>query len=156
MQKRIRPDFTLPAPVREILMENMNSISVLILFLSLWPFSGGKTYHMTADSSVPAASGIVSVHRGGANRNTELDIKVSNLARPANLATPGNVYIVWLRPNGQAPASQGALRVNKNLDGELKATTTSKDCEVFITAEQSATATAPTGAQVLHTHITLE
>ncbi len=78
----------------------MNSISVLILFLSLWPFSGGKTYHMTADSSVPAASGIVSVHRGGANRNTELDIKVSNLARPANLASPGNVYIVWLRPNG--------------------------------------------------------
>jgi hypothetical protein len=134
----------------------MNILSVLILFLSLWPFSGGKTYHMTPDSSVPAASGIVSVHRGGANRNTELDIKVSNLARPANLASPENVYIVWIRPNGQAPASQGALRVNKNLDGELKTATTSKDCEVFITAEQSATATAPTGAQVLHTHITLE
>jgi hypothetical protein len=134
----------------------MNSISVLVLFLFLWPFSGSKTYHMTADSSVPAASGDVSVHRGGANQNTELDIKVSNLARPASLASPGNVYIVWLRPNDQAPANQGALRVNKNLDGELKAATTSKDCEVFITAEQSATATAPTGTQVLHAHITLE
>jgi hypothetical protein len=134
----------------------MNSISVLILFFSMWPFSGSKTYPMTADSSVPAASGDVSVHRGGANRNTELDIKVSNLARPANLASPGNVYIVWLQPNNQAAANQGALRVNKNLDGELKAATTSKDCEVFITAEQSATATAPTGLQVLHTHITLD
>jgi hypothetical protein len=134
----------------------MNSISVLVLFFFLWPFSGTKTYHMTADRSVPAASGVVNVHRGGANRNTELDIKVSNLARPASLSSPGNVYILWLRPNGQAPANQGALRVNKNLDGELKVATTSTDCDVFITAEQSATATAPAGSQVLHTHITLE
>jgi hypothetical protein len=134
----------------------MNSISVLILFLFVWPFSGSKSYQMIAARSVPAASGQVSVHRGGANHNTELDIKVSNLARPASLPSPGNVYIVWLRPNDQAPANQGALRVNKNLDGELKAATTSKDCDVFITAEQSATATAPTGTEVLHAHITLE
>lgn len=104
----------------------MNSISVLVVALFLWPFSGSKTYHMTADRSVAAASGDVSVHRGGANRNTELDIKVANLARPASLASPGNVYIVWLRPNNQAAANQGALRVNNNLDGELKVATTSK------------------------------
>jgi hypothetical protein len=133
----------------------MKGISVLVLFLFVWPFSSGKTYHMVASRSVPAASGIVSVKKGSPNHNTELDIKISNLADPSMLAPPANVYILWVRPIGGAAANEGAIRVNKHLDGELKTVTTSKNCDVFITAEQSATVTSPEGPEVLQAHITL-
>lgn len=134
----------------------MNTVTVLVLFLFVWPFSSSKTYHMTASSSIPAASGVVTVKKGGQNRNTELDVKVSNLARPANLPQSANVYIVWVRPSGETAVNEGAIRVNKNLDGELKTATTSKNCDVFITAEQSATATSPEGPQLLQAHISIE
>lgn len=134
----------------------MNSVLVLGLFLFLWPFSSGKTYHMTASRSVPAASGTVSVHKSNPNRNTELDIKVSNLARPSSLVPPETVYVVWVRPGDGAAVNEGALRVDNNLDGQLKAVTTLKNCDVFITAEQSATITAPAGPEVLRTHISLD
>jgi len=134
----------------------MKSIFVLVLFLFVWPFSSGKTYHMVASSSVPAASGIVSVKKGNPNLNTELDIKVTNLAAPSNLTPPANVYILWVRPIGGAAVNEGAIRVNKNLDGELKTVTTLKNCDVFITAEQSATVTSPEGPEVLQTHITMK
>jgi hypothetical protein len=133
----------------------MKSISVLVLFLFVWPFSSGKTYHMIASSIVPAASGTVKLENGNPNHNTSLDIKVSNLAPPTRLPTPANVYIVWIRPIGGTAANEGALRVDKHLDGELKIVTTSKNCDVFITAEQSATVTAPDGQEILHTHVTL-
>ncbi|MHB1795900.1 MAG: hypothetical protein ACYCPO_13125 [Acidobacteriaceae bacterium] len=136
--------------------ENMKSISVLVLLLFAWPFSSGKTYHMTTSSSIPAASGVVTVKKSGQNHNTELDVKVSNLARPANLAQSANVYILWVRPSDGAAVNAGAIRVNKNLDGELKTATTSKNCDVFITAEQRATVTSPEGPELLQTHITLD
>lgn len=131
----------------------MKSISILVLFLFVWPFSSGKTYHMIASNTVPAASGIVDVKKGSPNRNTEMDIKVSNLAPPAKLTPAANVYIVWVRPIGGAAVNAGAIRMNKNLDGELKTVTTSKNCDVFITAEQSTTVTSPEGPEVLQTHV---
>ena len=134
----------------------MQIISVLALFLFVWPFSSSKTFHMTASSSIPAASGLVTVNKSGQNRNTQLDVKVSNLAKPANLAEAANVYILWIRPSGGAAVNEGAIRVNKNLDGELKTATTSKNCDVFITAEQSATATSPQGQELLHANITID
>ena len=134
----------------------MKIISVLALFLFVWPFSSGKTYHMTASGSVPAASGVVTAKQGSQNHNTELNVKVSNLARPANLSEAANVYILWVRPSGGAAVNEGAIRVNKNLDGELKTATTSKNCDVFITAEQSATVTSPEGQQLLHANITID
>lgn len=126
-----------------------------MLFLAIWPFSSGETYHMTASQSLPAASGTVKVDKGGHNQNTQLDVKVANLAKPVNLTPPANVYILWVRPNGGSAINEGAIRVNNNLDGELKVVTTLKSCDVFITAEQSPTATSPDGINVLQTHISV-
>ncbi|HET9100692.1 MAG TPA: hypothetical protein VFN62_09900 [Acidobacteriaceae bacterium] len=134
----------------------MKAISVLVLFLFVWPFSSGKTFHMVASSAVPAASGTVTVKKGSPNRNTDLDIKVSNLAPPSKLSPAANVYILWVRPIGGAAANEGAIRTNQNLDGELNTATTSKNVDVFITAEQSATVTSPEGQEVLKAHITRE
>ena len=133
----------------------MKTLLFLALFLFIWPFSsGGKTYQMSASSMVPAASGSVEAKTDHSNVN--LDIKVSHLAKPANLVPPSTVYLVWVRPDGEAAIKQGALHVDDDLNGELKVVTTSKNFEVLITAEKSVTATAPMGPDVLRTHVKVE
>ncbi len=131
----------------------MNSTLVMALFLFLWPFASAKTYHMKASNSVPAATGTVTVQKNSNNGNTRLDIKVNNLANPSSLTPPEDVYIVWIRPNDGTATKKGAIRLDKHLNGELKVITVSKNFDVFITAEQSASVTEPSGAEVLDTHV---
>lgn len=133
----------------------MKSLLFLALCLLIWPFSsGGKTYHMSASSMVPAASGTVEAKTD--HHNVKLDIKVSNLAKPANLAPAASVYLVWVRPNGEAAIKKGSIHIDNDLNGELKVVTTSKNFEVMITAEKSVTESAPMGPDVLRTHVTIQ
>ncbi|MGB6874710.1 MAG: anti-sigma factor [Candidatus Acidiferrales bacterium] len=131
----------------------MKSLLAVALMLAIWPMSSGKKYHMTADNSVPAASGVVDVQTDKSNGNMKLDIKVANLAQPSNLTPTENVYVVWIRPSGENAHKQGTLGVDGDLKGELKVITTSKNFDVFITAEQSGSVTEPSGVEVLQTHV---
>lgn len=97
--------------------------------------------------------GTVRAYRDKDNKNTVLDIKVKHLARPSTLTPSASKYLVWIRPNGGDALKQGAIGVDKNLSGELKVETVSKDMDVFITAEQSESVTVPSSTEVLHTHI---
>jgi hypothetical protein len=134
---------------------SMFQLAAIALF-AIWPFSGGKDYPMTADPSVPAASGTVHVQKDKGNGNTKLDIKVKNLARPSSLNPPATAYIVWVRPNGGEAVKEGSIGVDgKNLDGELHVVTVSKDFDVFITPEQSTTVTTPSSMEVLRTHVSI-
>jgi hypothetical protein len=131
----------------------MNLSIVIAMFLMIWPISSGKVFQMTASSMVPAAMGTVRAYRDKDNKNTVLDIKVKHLARPSTLTPSASKYLVWIRPNGGDALKQGAIGVDKNLSGELKVETVSKDMDVFITAEQSENVTVPSSTEVLHTHI---
>ena len=104
---------------------------------------------MVADQSVPAASGTVHAERDKDNQNTKLDVKVNNLARPSNLNRSATTYLVWIRPSGGAAVKQGAIGVDKNLKGEMHTVTVAKNCEIFITPEQSGTVTVPSEVEVL-------
>src|SRR6185437_2748345 len=127
----------------------------MLALLAIWPLGSGKEYHMTADPGVPAATGTVKAEKSKDNGNIKLDIKVDHLARPSSLTPSANNYLVWIRPNGGEAFKQGAIGVDKNLSGELKLETVSKDFDVFITAEQSNSVTSPSGVQVLSTHISM-
>jgi len=131
----------------------MKGFLVVAALLSIWPMSSGKKYQMTADASVPAASGEVGVQADKSNGNMKVDVKVDHLAQPANLTPPENAYVVWIRPSGEEAHKQGSLGIDKNLKGELKLVTTSKNFDVFITAEQSISVTAPSGVQILQVHV---
>lgn len=111
---------------------------------------------MKSSDSVPAASGTVKAQKSGNNGNTELDIKVQNLARPSSLSPSENVYIVWIRTKDGTVQKKGALGLNKNLDGELKVVTVSKNFDVLVTGEQSPSVIEPTGSEVLHTHVDMD
>ncbi|HEY6467872.1 MAG TPA: hypothetical protein VIY69_17855 [Candidatus Acidoferrales bacterium] len=131
----------------------MKGFLVVVALLAIWPMSSEKKYRMTADASVPAASGEIAVQTDKSNGNMKVDIKVDNLAQPANLTPPENAYVVWIRPSGEEAHKQGALGVDKNLKGELKVITTSKNFDIFITAEQTGSVTVPSGVQILQVHV---
>ncbi|HLW80858.1 MAG TPA: hypothetical protein VKS20_02335 [Candidatus Acidoferrales bacterium] len=133
----------------------MKSLFVVVSLLTVlwWPWSSGKKYRMTADASVPAASGTVQAQKDKANGNINMNIKVNNLADPTRLTPSENVYIVWVRPSGGAAVKEGAIGVNNSLKGELNVVTTSKDFDVFVTAEQSESVTLPSGVEVLRAHV---
>ena len=131
----------------------MNITIALVALLAVWPLTSAKEYQMTADAGVPAATGTVKVQKAKDNGNMKLDIKVDHLARPASLTPSANNYLVWIRPNGGEAFKQGAIGVDKNLSGELKLETVSKDFDVFITAEQSESVTFPSSTVVMHAHV---
>lgn len=111
---------------------------------------------MTADPSVPAAAGTVHAERDKDNRNTKLDIKVEHLASPASLNPPATTYLVWIRPADRDAVKQGAIGVSKDLKGEIHTVTVSRDFEVFITPEQSASVTVPSSTEVLRAHVNMD
>ena len=125
----------------------------MVALLAVWPLSGAKEYQMTTAVSVPGATGVVKVQSAKDNGNMKLDIKVDHLARPGSLTPSANNYLVWIRPNGGEAFKQGAIGVDKNLKGELKLETVSKDFDVFITAEQSESVTFPSSVEVLSAHV---
>jgi hypothetical protein len=131
-------------------------IIATVVLLGVWPFTPSKEYHMTPATGVPAATGTVKAEKSKDNGNVKLDIKVYRLARPSSLTPSANDYLVWIRPNGGEAFKQGAIGVDKNLSGELKLETVSKDFDVFITAEQSDSVTSPSSVEVLRTHISMK
>lgn len=108
---------------------------------------------MMSGPGVPAATGTVKVQKDKNNGNMKLDIKVDHPASPSSLTTSATSYIVWVRPNGQDAIKQGAIRVDKDLSGRLKAVTTSKTFDVMMTAEQGDNVTFPSTTQVLSAHV---
>jgi hypothetical protein len=129
---------------------------VMAALLAAWPFAASREYRMTPATSVPGATGTVKAETAKDNGNIKLDIKVDHLARPSSLTPSANNYLVWIRPNGGDAFKQGAIGVDKNLNGELKLETVSKDFDVFITAEQSDSVTYPSSVEVLRTHVSMK
>jgi hypothetical protein len=126
------------------------------LFLVAFPFTscGKKEVRLTPSSAVPAATATAQLSQDK-NGNTVVQLKVKHLAKPENLTPPKSVYVVWIQPRGGQPIKQGQLRVNDNLEGEFKSPTTYKSFQIFVTAEDSATVTEPSGQEVLRQDISV-
>jgi hypothetical protein len=91
---------------------------VLCLALLAW----GKDMPLTADPTVPAASGKVSYDRDD-NGNLKVKIEVNHLAQPTTFTPAKQTYVVWIQPRGKDPENQGQLRVNSDLKAELETRT---------------------------------
>jgi hypothetical protein len=97
---------------------------------------------------VPAAEGKV-ITNTDRNGNTEVQVEVKRLAAPQSLAPPHQTYLVWAQPRGQAAELLGVLRVNSDLEGSLKASTTYKAFDLLVTAEDQIKADTPSTTVVL-------
>ena len=83
------------------------------------------------------------------NGNTGVNVEVKHMAAPQSLTPAKTTYVVWIQPRGKDPEVLGLLRVNDELEGSLRAATTYKDFDIFITAEDSVKPSSPSSMVVL-------
>ncbi len=102
----------------------------------------GREDRLNNTGITPAAEGKVNTDKDR-NGNTGVEVQVKHLAKPESLTPAKQAYVVWVQPRGGDPALLGALRVNENLEGSLKAATPHKDFEIFVTAEENVKPAAP-------------
>jgi hypothetical protein len=102
---------------------------------------------------IPAAEGEARMQTTR-NGNVEIKLRVKHLAPPGRITPGAEVFVVWARglAAGSEAQNLGALKVDKNLSGKLTASTAMASFDLFITCEQSQTATVPAGLQLLPLH----
>ncbi|HEY4678963.1 MAG TPA: hypothetical protein VIJ01_17490 [Candidatus Angelobacter sp.] len=125
------------------------TVALFLLFSFLLATAAwGREDKLTNTGAAPAAEGkiITDTDRNG---NTGVNIEVKHMATPQSLTPPKQTYLVWVQPRGKDAELLGALRVNSDLQGSLKATTTYKDFDVIITAEDNMKPDAPSSMVVL-------
>ena len=123
------------------------ALLVAIAFL-LTTAAWSREDRLTNTGLTPAAQGKVTTSTDR-NGNTEVEVKVEHLATPQSLTPARQTYLVWVQPRGQQAQLLGALRVNSDLQGSLKGTTTFKDFEVLVTAEDNTKPDIPSDSVIL-------
>jgi hypothetical protein len=125
------------------------TITLFLLFSFLLATAAwGREDRLTNTGLAPAAEGKI-ITDNDRNGNTGVEIHVKHMATPQSLTPPKQNYLVWVQPRGKDPELLGALRVNSDLEGSLKATTTYKDFDVVVTAEDNTKPDAPSSAVIL-------
>jgi hypothetical protein len=129
-------------------MKNYKLVLLTLISFVLALAAAAREDKLTNTGAAPAAEGkaISSTDRNG---NTAVEIQVKHMATPQSLTPPRQNYLVWVQPRGQSPELLGALRVNSDLEGSLKASTTYKTFDIFVTAEDQLHADQPSSTVVL-------
>lgn len=104
----------------------------------------------------PAARGDVKVDKDN-NNNYAISVDVKMLAEPARLSPPKSVYLVWMETEGNGLQNLGQIKTDdglfsSTLKASMKTTTPYKPRRIFITAEDNAAVTGPSGYVVLTTN----
>jgi hypothetical protein len=129
-------------------MRQTKTILLIVISVLLATAAWSREDKLRNTGMDPSAQGTI-VTSTDRNGNTEVEVKVKHLAKPQKLVPPRQAYVVWVQPKGAQPELLGALRVNEDLEGSLKATTTQKDFEVLITAEDNVNPQVPSSNVLL-------
>ena len=121
---------------------------IVILSFLLTVAAWGREDRLTNTGAAPAAMGKV-ITDNDRNGNTGVNVEVKHMAAPQSLTPAKTNYVVWIQPRGKDPEVLGLLRVNEDLQGSLHATTTYKDFDIFITAEDGVKPDTPSSMVVL-------
>lgn len=125
------------------------NIALFLLFTFLLALTAwGREDRLVNTGAAPAAEGKV-ITDNDRNGNTHVDVQVKHMATPQSLTPAKQTYLVWVQPRGKDPELLGALRVNEDLEGSLKATTPYKDFEIFVTAEDNMRPESPSSMVIL-------
>src|ERR1051325_898430 len=125
------------------------TIALFLLFsFLLATVAWGREDRLTNTGAAPAAEGKITTDNDR-NGNTGVEVEVKHMATPQSLTPAKQAYLVWVQPRGKDPELLGALRVNEDLEGTLKATTPYKDFEIFVTAEENMRPESPSSMVIL-------
>ena len=124
-------------------------VALFLLFSFLLATTAwGREDRLTNTGTAPAAEGKVTTDNDR-NGNTGIEVQVKHMATPQSLTPARQMYLVWVQPRGKDPELLGAIRVNGDLSGSLKAATTYKTFDVIITAEDNMKPDAPSSTVIL-------
>ena len=108
---------------------------------------GGRRLNRSPE--IHAAEGSVKFSEIGGD-DTGIELRVKNLKDPEEMSPPGYTYVAWVRSTPyDPPHNVGALDLNEDLSGVLKAETPLRRFEFFVTAEPTSDAAEPTGRRLL-------
>jgi len=109
-----------------------------------------KTTGIDISSTVPAAEAELSTSQDD-NGNTVIDLTVKHLAPPQNLRPAKSMYIAWVKtPDGEF-FNAGRLKLNDNLDGQVRIVTPYPLFRVVVSAEDDPLVAGPGYQRVLET-----
>jgi len=124
------------------------ALFLLLSFLLANTTAWGREDRLTNTGAAPAAEGKV-LTDNDRNGNTGVEVHVKHMATPQSLTPARQTYLVWVQPRGKEPELLGALRVNEDLEGSLKAATPYKAFDIFITAEDNLKPETPSSMVIL-------
>lgn len=133
-------------------MRHRNLTLLVLLALALASVAWGREDRLTNTGTAPAAEGKATTNTDR-NGNTSVEVEVKHMATPQSLTPAKQDYLVWVQGRGQSPELLGALRVNSDLEGSLKATTPLKEFDILITAEDTMKPEAPSSMVILRGNI---
>jgi hypothetical protein len=129
-------------------MRHRNIALFLLFGFLLATAAWGREDRLINTGAAPAAEGKV-LTDNDRNGNTGVEVHVKHMATPQSLTPARQTYLVWVQPRGKEPELLGALRVNEDLEGSLKAATPYKTFDIFITAEDNLKPEAPSSMVIL-------
>lgn len=138
-----------PGPLR---FYALISCAVIMVFFN----ACARKLHFERSTVVPAAEGKVKIKKDK-NKNYAVSVDVSNLAEAERLQPPKRTYVVWIETNHDRNKNVGRLNsstglFSKKLKASLSTITPYEPNRVFITAEDDAEISYPSGQTVLTTN----
>ena len=105
---------------------------------------------LATSNKLPSTQGQIETGDAG-NGNVTVHVSVKHMAPPDKVVSGATTYVVWVQPLAAdgSPQNLGAIKPDGEEHGDFVSTTPLPAFDVFITAEPSATAQAPTGEKML-------
>lgn len=112
---------------------------------------------LTGTPGLPSVQGSAKVSTTD-DGNTQIDLNVKHLAPPEKVKVDATAFVVWVQDSnsGSQPDNLGALKVDKDLNGSMKALTSLRSFDLYVTAEPSATTDQPSGDALLRTNVEMK
>lgn len=131
-----------------------------VLSLSCSSMMGNKDsreLQLTGSPSLSSAQGTAKVSTTD-DGNTQIDLDVKHLSPPEKVNPGATAFVVWVKDvNSETnPHNLGALKVDENLNGSMKAVTSLRSFDLYVTAEPNATTDQPSGEQLLRTNVEMK
>ena len=131
-------------------MKSILSVAVALCLTFVLLSCGTSKMTFENSSVAPAATGDVKVKKDK-NENYAVNVNVKNLAPSQKLTPSKEMYLVWMEDGKNPVKKLGRIDPSSSLKASLTALTTTEPTKLFITAEDNAEVTFPTGEMVLTT-----
>lgn len=104
-------------------------------------------------SELTPASDITAKIKKDKQDNYVITIKAKYLASPERLLPPKQIYVVWMDTRKNGINNIGQLKVKNAQKSSLETLTAFEPVEIFITAEDEGTISAPAGMEITRTYV---